>query len=48
MVIAMEMSSQCTMRELRRVLDALGAWRTRPSVRALADALPSVDWHSDG
>lgn len=38
-VIAMEMSSQRTMQELGRVLDALGAWRTRPSVRALADAL---------
>jgi hypothetical protein len=43
MIIAMEMSSQRTMQELGHVLDALGAWRTRPSVCALADALASAN-----
>lgn len=43
MIIAMETSSQRTMQELGHVLDALGAWRARPSVCALADALASAN-----
>lgn len=42
LAIAIEMSSHRTIQELGRVLDALGAWRNRPSVRALADALSSA------
>ena len=40
-IIAMEMNSQRTIRELGGVLDTLGEWRARPTVRALTEA---VQW----
>jgi hypothetical protein len=44
-IIAVEMRSQRTMHELRRVLETLTAWRRRLSVRALTDALRSAGLH---
>jgi len=47
-VIAMEMRSQRTIRELGRVLEKLGVWRARLSVRALADTLRSANHSTRG